>query len=334
MLSTTPSRFTLKAATLLLSRAYQSFVAPCLALGMALAMSQPASAQTLYATSINTGIIYKVDVPTHHVTPYFNTGAALDSLFFDAAGRIIYSQLNAGRVMAYDPNSHSNVALGSGLSSPIDMTLEPNQTSCLVSVASSLRRVSLSGGVIGSVLSLGNRPDGLAYDASNHLFVNVSTGFQVNNSRVKRIDPTTGAVIAQSANTGVFLDGLTYDSATGMLFASDYNNGRLTMLNPATLAITFLTPKGALLSAPDGITSDGLGNLYIASRGNSHVVEYNIASNNATVIATIAGLDDLAPAVGLGAPVPEPGTVALLLGAAVPGVLLLRRRDRSRRRAA
>ncbi len=303
----------------------------CLSMLTVWAICRPASAQTIYATSVTTNQIYTVDAVTHVVTPIFNTGAALDSLFFDSDGRIIYSQLDNARVLAYDPHSHSNVVLATGLGSPIDLALEPDQTSFLVSdqATNSLRRVRLSGGVQGSPLSLSGRPDGIIYDSASRLFVNVSSGFQNNNSRIERIDPTTGSVIAQSANTGVFLDGLTYDSVTGMLFASDYNNGRILELNPTTLAFNFLRPTGAVLSQPDGITSDGLGNLYIASRGNSHVLQYHIASNTAAVIGTIAGLDDLAPASGLGAQVPEPGTIALLLAGGLTGVgVFLRRRRR------
>ena len=66
----------------------------CLSMLTVWAICRPASAQTIYATSVTTNQIYTVDAVTHVVTPIFNTGAALDSLFFDSDGRIIYSQLN------------------------------------------------------------------------------------------------------------------------------------------------------------------------------------------------------------------------------------------------
>jgi sugar lactone lactonase YvrE len=251
----------------------------------------------------------------------------LDSLFFDPSGRIVFSELDDGTVAAYNPNTHTTVDLATGLASPIDMALEPSLTSLLVSdsTSNSLGRVSLAGGLIGT-LHLGGRPDGVTYDAAGHLFVNVSGGFQVNNSSVEEINPTTGAIIAQTGNTGVFLDGLTYDSFTGKLFASDYNNGRIVEINPTTLAFSFLTPSGAALSQPDGITSDGQGNLFVASRANAHVIEYNIAGNSATVIGTINGLDDLAPASGLGSnATPEPCSM-LMFGAGVLGLWTVRRR--------
>jgi streptogramin lyase len=297
-------------------------------------LSRSASASLVYATSISTDQIYTVDTVSHVVTPVFNTGAPLDSLFFDPAGRLIYDELDNGTVRAYNPQTNSNVLLASGLGQPIDMALEPNQTSFLVSDANNneLHRISLSGGVLGSPIGVGGRPDGIIYTNTGSLFVNISSGFQVNNSKVEQINPLTGAVIGSTVNTGVFLDGLTYDSFTGMLFASDYNNGRILEINPTTFAITSLTPLGAALSQPDGITSDGQGNLYIASRGNSRVIQYNIATNTDVTLGTIAGLDDLAPASGLGSTVPEPSSV-LMTGIGCVGYLgfWLARRNRAGR---
>ena len=283
-----------------------------------LALPGPADAALIYATSVNSTDVFTVNTVTHAVTPVFNAGVDMDSLFFDPSGRIVYSALNNGLVGAFNPVTLSNSNLATGLNAPIDMALEPSLTSFLVSDSSShLVRISLSGSGVITSLNVGSRPDGIIYDNTGRLFVNVGCGFTCNGSVVEQINPITGAVIQTTGDLGVFLDGLTFDPSTGKLFASDYNNGRIVELDPGNLAAggTFLTPTGAALNQNDGVVSDGLGNLYIASRGNSEVVQYDIATNAAIDLASINGIDDLAPVSGLGSTpgnVPEPSDLPLL----------------------
>jgi len=310
-----------------------------LALLAALAVCLPASAETIYATSISTGIIYSDNTVTHVVTPVFNTGNDLDSLFFDPSGRIIYDELDAGRVLAYNPAKGTNVTLFSQSGSqPIDLALEPGLTSFLVSDANNdqLDRISLSGGLINRLNVLyasgqAGRPDGIIYSPTGQLFVNVSTGFTNTPTHIEQIDPTTGAILHTGTITGIFLDGLTYDKSTGMLWAADYNNGRVVEINPNNLSdFTVFKPTGATIAngGPDGIVSDGQGNLFIASRANNTIIQYDIATNTATAVGTVDGLDDLAPASGLGAPVPEPSSIVLLSIGGL-GMLAYRLRRRS-----
>jgi DNA-binding beta-propeller fold protein YncE len=277
-----------------------------------LAFGRLAPADIIYATSNTANEVYSVDTVSHAVTPVFHSPAGLDSLFFDPSGRIIYSSQTANLVGVFDPRTSTNITLASGIGGPRDLALEPGLTSFLVSEQTHvLTRVSLSGGVLGT-LALNARPEGVTYDNTGRLFVNVSSNFGVNDSQIQRIDPTTGRVLATTGNTGVFLDGLTFDSFSGMLFAADFNHGRILEINPGTMAVVAtLTPGGAALSVPDGLTSDGMGNLYIASEGNSSVMRYDIRTNTETVVGTINGLDDLAPASGLGSPAPEPSSVIL-----------------------
>jgi hypothetical protein len=173
------------------------------ALLTALAVCRPASAETVYATSISTGIIYSDNTVTHVVTPVFNTRNDLDSMFFDPNGRIIYDELSAGKVLAYNPANGTNVTLFSQSGSqPIDLALEPSKTSFLVSDANHDRidRISLSGGLINDLNVMytpghAGRPDGIIYDSSGQLFVNVSTGFTNAPTHIEQIDPTTGAIL-------------------------------------------------------------------------------------------------------------------------------------------
>jgi sugar lactone lactonase YvrE len=318
---------------------YRNGPTALLALLTALAIGRPASATTIYASSVTSGTIYKDDTVTHVVTPVFDTGNDIDSLFFDPSGRIIYDQLGAGKVLAYNPTTGTNVLLFSqGGSQPIDMALEPSQTSFLVSDANNnqLDRISLAGGLINRLNVFyapgqSGRPDGIIYTPSGQLFVNVSTGFTNAPTHIEQIDPTTGAILQTASLTGIFLDGLTYDSFTGMLWASDYNNGRVVEINPNNLNdFTVFKPTGATIAngGPDGIVSDGQGNLFVASRANGTIIQYDIATNAATAVGTLSGLDDLAPASGLGAPTPEPSSI-VLLGIGGLGVLASRLRRRS-----
>ncbi len=200
-----------------------------LALLTALALCRPASAGTVYATSISTGTIYRDDTVTHIVTPVFNTGADVDSLFFDPSGRIIYDQLNAGKVLAYNPTTGTNVTLFSQSGSQlIDLALEPGRTSFLVSDAKNdqVDRISLTGGLIDRLnifyaSGQQGRPDGVIYSPTGQLFVNVSTGFTNAPTDIEQIDPATGAILHTATMTGIFLDGLTYDSYAGMLWGAD-----------------------------------------------------------------------------------------------------------------
>ena len=196
--------------------------------------------------------------------------------------------------------------------------------------------MSLAGGLINRINlqyapGQAGRPDGVIYGPGGSLFVNVSTGFTNAPTHLEQIDPTTGAILQTGVMTGIFLDGLTYDSFTGKLWASDYNNGRLVEIDPTNLNnFTVFKPTGAAIAnfGPDGVVADGQGNLFVASRANNTIIEYNIASNTATAVGTVAGLDDLAPASGLGASVPEPSSTVLCgIGGLIALAYRLRRRS-------
>jgi hypothetical protein len=119
-----------------------------------------------------------------------------------------------------------------------------------------------------------------------------------------------------------------------MLWASDYNNGRVVEINPNNLSsFTVFTPTGAAIATfgLDGIVSDGLGHLFIASRANNTIIQYNIATNSATAVGFVSGLDDLAPASGLGAAVSEPSSIVQL---GIGGLGMLAAAHRLRRQRA
>ena len=63
-----------------------------------------ATAAVLYATSNVGNQIDKVDTVANTVTTYLNTPSAVDSIMFDSAQRVIYTQDTAGDVRRYDPS--------------------------------------------------------------------------------------------------------------------------------------------------------------------------------------------------------------------------------------
>ena len=312
------------------------------ALGLLFDATTNASAAILYATepfSSSSAQIVKLDTTTNTTTVVLPPQSTdLDSLFFDPAGRLIFSEQFAGVVQALNLNTNTVTTLASGLPFPADMVLDPSQTSFLVSNVgvnspNNIDRVSLTGGVLGT-LSVTGTPNGIVYDNTGRLFVNVA--LSDTDHVIEQINPITGAVIASSPNmSGLLLDGLTFDSATGMLFASARQNtppnfggaaSRLLEIDPSNLnSYSLISPAGAPLQGPDGLVSDGLGDLYIADF--SGLVEYNISTQSGMVVSNL-GFDDIAPASGLGSQpttVPEPSSLAIL-AASLAGLGLVRRR--------
>jgi len=292
-------------------------------------LAPAASAEDLYATSISGSKINKVDTNTQAVTTLVNTPSAADSLVFDSAGRIIYTQLYTGELRRYDPFTSTDTLIATGFIEPADLALEPGGNTVLVSeyLGGKIDRVDLTTDAVTTLLSPGGTPEGLIYDASGRLFANLGNRFGGPTGKyVAQIDPVTGAILATSSGMDS-LDGLTFDPFTGMLFASSLFSNGVVEIDPNNLNSVSTHFFGSL-NLPDGITSDGAGNIWIASAGDSHIYQYNLGANTLTQNAFVTGLDDLAPASGLGSfhSTPEPGSVTLLLAAGLAVCGLSRRR--------
>jgi streptogramin lyase len=291
-----------------------------------------ARATILYTTS-NSGYseIDQVNTIPQTVSTYLNINASNqpDSIIFDSSGNVIYSAFTAGEVIRYDPITTVSTILATGLSTPADMVLEPGGNTLLVSGFSSgdIDRVNLNTlSVTPLSTGLGN-PEGLAYVGSK-LFVNIGyRGGGPNGKAVAEINPVTGAII--TTTTGLnSLDGLTYDPYSGLLYASSLFGNLVYSIDPNNLANVQIATGTGIVPGPDGITADGIGNIFIASSasdGDSHVYQLNLISHALTQNAFVPGLDDLAPASGLGS-IPEPSTFALA-GLGVFGLGFTRRRS-------
>jgi sugar lactone lactonase YvrE len=272
-----------------------------------LGLPQFASAAVLFATaSSGSPGIFRVDTSTNTITPV-TTGTFADGLVFDSSGRIIYTALNNGDVRRFDPNTNNTTILASGFNTVLDITLEPGGNSVLVTDrnAGTITRINLT------TLAKSTLPsavvqdyEGITYDNSGHLFVNVP-----NLGQIWQLDPTTGAKLNSSPTiSGAFLDGLAFDSVTGALFAGGENGN----IYQVSTSLASVTPISGIPSA-DGLTSDSAGNIFVASL-NNRIFQYNIGTGTITPLTPVSGLDDLAPASGLGAPpttVPEPATLTL-----------------------
>jgi DNA-binding beta-propeller fold protein YncE len=286
-------------------------------IGFALAVSallmSPAArvsaGQVLYVTSESSQQVLRVDTGTNTVTPVFNTVGTPDSLLFDTSTDIVYTNLQTGQVRGFNLTTHMDRLIAGGFSDPADVALEPGGASILMSdfLGGKVYRINLTTNAVSPLGNYGGNPQGLAYDGVGRLFAVLGTRSGSATSFVAQLDPVTGAIIHQT-NGLVSLDGLTYDSFSGKLYAASLSSG-IYQIDPTTLAATLLPNSTGV--AFDGIASDGLGNLFIAA-SNVRVYEYNLSTQTLTAETPVPGIDDLAPVSGLGSGVPEPGGLILL----------------------
>jgi hypothetical protein len=252
------------------------------------------------------------------LTTLFTAGTGkLDDLTVNAAGQLIYSVPSTGTVYLYDPTTGINTTLVTGLKYARDLEIEPSGQTMLIAIYTpgSIVRFNFATGAITTLATLGaelkklgtcdgepcpktSTCDGIVYDPYGNLYAVANHNFIV------QINPTTGAIVntlflepAHGINGG---DGLTYDSYSGSLWAThDGTTGNGLLQIPVTAAglgstfSLFLTPAlTASGSPPDGIKSDGKGNLYIGAIHTAAV--YNIPTNTITANVAVNGADGVA----------------------------------------
>jgi hypothetical protein len=260
------------------------------------------AAQMFYVTSEPEQQLDLVDLNSGTVTDIYDIGNKPDSLIVNAQGQVFYTVTPLGTLQMFDPTTGQNSVLANfGSGAPRDLVFDPDGKSILVSLYATgrLARYDLASGTasIFPATRIGLTMDGLAYDPAGNLFAVVSR------NTICQIDPTSGAILQTvvlepplKVNGG---DGLVYDPFTKNLWAtrdSTVGNGLieipLTASTPPVLGAPIFLQTGNI-ATPDGIISDGQGNLYIGE-GLQYLNEYNIPTDTVLKRVLSLGIDDLA----------------------------------------
>jgi sugar lactone lactonase YvrE len=245
------------------------------------------------------------------LTTLYTAAGKLDDLIVNSAGQLIYTIPSLGQVDLYDPSTGQNTILTSGIKNARDLFIEPGGKTLLIASYSrgEIYRFNFSTGALTVLAQKLKTCDGIAYDPYGNLYA------VANHNTIVQVDPVSGNVLNtlvlephNAINGG---DGLTYDRYSGSLWAThDGTTGIGVLQIPVTAAglgttfSLFVTPtlQG---SAPDGIKSDGLGNLYIGAIWSATV--YNIPTNSITKKVIVKGADGIAL-------VPGPATSIAITG--------------------
>ena len=283
----------------------QGFLVVVLALGFA--PKSVGQDTVLYTTDFTDSKLYSVDVTTGLNTFITTTGAPPDSLIFASQDSVLYSAFSAGSLWNYNIPTRLNTMLVSGLGNPADLALEPSMASVLIAdTGGRILRYVLGAGnhytVLASNLTIPGltRVDGITYDNS----VPPKLFAVINRNSVYQIDPVLGTAINQISVPNCVggscgLDGVTFDSSESQpyLWVSAFAANSLVKI-PTDLSTSTLKAIG-MIPIPDGLESDGKGNIFVAAHF-TNIWQYNIATDTATMKNAVPGLDDLAPDVYLG----------------------------------
>ena len=261
---------------------------------LVLGIAFSSSAQQVYITNEPQKSLQLLNLNTTppQLTTLYNVGVQLDDLTLNSAGQLIYSAPNAGIVNLYDPTTGQNTTLVSGLKYARDLAIEPGGQTMLIALYSSgsIVRYNFATGQTTVLAKKLGTCDGIAYDPYGNLYA------VANHNTIVQIDPVTGKILNtlvlephHGINGG---DGMVYDSYTGSLWVThDGTTGYGLVQIPVTAAgfsgFTYYPLPG--VHAPDGIKSDGLGNLYIGAIWT--VVVYNIPTNTVTRNIVVKGAD-------------------------------------------
>jgi sugar lactone lactonase YvrE len=261
-------------------------------LALTAGIPQAFCATELVGTDVNSGKLLYIVTPKTVVT-ISNTGAKPDGIILGPHQTIIYTLSGAGEVHSFDPYTHVDSTLAKGLSSPVNVVLEPGCKSILVSDigVNKIFRITLANKALTTLYNGTDEMKGLVYNPSGQLFASDDTL-----QAVVQLNATTGAIISQTPSNMplIALDGITYDAHTQKLFAT--STSAQVVYNISTDLLTVSTISFPSVPVLEGIVSDGGGNLYVVGGdGTTNTIfKYAIIAGTQTTLNTIPGLDDIA----------------------------------------
>ncbi len=235
------------------------------------------------------------NVAPPELTTLYEIGAKPDDLTLNSAGQLIYSVPSLGVVNLYDPVAGTNSTLVSGVKYARDLEIEPGGQTMLIAIYTpgEIVRFNFATGATTVLATKLGSCNGIAYDPYGNLYAVAKY------NTIVQINPVTGAILNSlvlEPHHGINgADGLTYDSYTNSLWATHAGTTGLGLVQiPVTAAglgstFSLYQPPRLGNMAPDGIKSDGQGNLYIGAIWTA--VVYNIPTNSYTHSVVTKGAD-------------------------------------------
>lgn len=276
-------------------------------LAIALVWTLSANAQQqlaqLYIANESQECLQQLNFSTGVLTTLYEIGAKPDDLTLSSSGQLIYTVPGSGTVNLYDPVAKTNTTLASNIAGARDLTLEPGGQTLLISKNTDPAEIYRYSFVTNTATIFFPKTKGIssfqgtAYDAYGNLYAVAS------DNTIIQINPVTAAIINTlviEAHSGVNgADGLTYDSYTNSLWATMAGKvlGWGLIQIPVQASGFVSTDPGFTFypfpeGAPDGIKSDGHGNLYIGAIWDA--VVYNIPTKTLIENVVTKGADGVA----------------------------------------
>jgi len=262
-----------------------------LLLAIAAGISNNALATKLVGTDINSGKLLYIVTPNTVVT-IASTGVKPDGVILGPNQEIIYALAGVGEIHIFNPYIQTDTLLAKGLTTPVNIVLEPRCKSILVSDVgvNKIFRIMLANKAVSTFYNGPDKMQGLVYDTSGNLFVN-----DVSLNAIVQLDGT-GTIINRTPISVPLttLDGITYDHFTRAIFATSSTGQVLYRATTDLSTVSTISFPGKPIL--DGIISDGQGTLYVVGSDGttSMLYKFVIVSSTQTPQNTIPGLDDIA----------------------------------------